>query len=447
MLKTEAAGSPRPFSYTTGKSPSPNDSDVYGVVAQLSEDTIRCSAAFTGLLAFRPHEVSEDRWGELVQAHDDLRRWQRTSLDLLAASVTGDAAPTFAASLLDHLPNYLGWGHHSSLPYANLRPPLFFRTDQAENGKILEVQCPGSLWGVHEILRDFYIGRHERSALRIPSLSAAFTRQLRCLLGERPVVHHLLDNASHPAGERYFIQRARASASYFGFDPDVRPRDCNLVRSHDFVSLLSENFASDRLRKVHAGNCVYDLPPIALFDQKLLVALPFWDLTREHFDNRVRALFPYTTVLTPEGVRLETGHWLSVEQFCKLPRRQRAYFLKYAGSDVSRNWGSRAVFHLGKLSREACHGYLLRALERFHTGERWIIQIAQPSESEVTYFSRSGRIIMTRAHSKHSTFFGPAGPLAVLMMAESFYKVHGSTDTITSVGALSASLVGAEARS
>jgi hypothetical protein len=172
---------------------------------------------------------------------------------------------------------------------------------------------------------------------------------------------------------------------------------------------------------------------VALFDQKLLLALPFWDETREYFPDAVRDLFPYTTVLAMDGLRLESGDRVSLEQFSDLPRRQRSYFLKYAGTDVARNWGSRAVFHLGKLSRAACEAQLRAAVERYAAGERWILQRERSSEEEVSYVTRDGEVATTIGHSKHSTFYGPRGPLGVLVMYEQFYKVHGSAETITTV--------------
>ena len=41
----------------------------------------------------------------------------------------------------------------------------------------------------------------------------------------------------------------------------------------------------------------------------------------------------------------------------------------------------------------------------------------------------------TAAHSKESVFYGPFGPLGVLVMYERFYKVHGSNDTVATVAA------------
>jgi hypothetical protein len=311
---------------------------------------------------------------------------------------------------------------------------VFYRTDQAANGRVLEVQCPGSLSGVHEIVHAYYADAGIGHAGKSEPLSARFVESLRTHLGAAPVVHHLLDNSSHPAGELFFIQRVRPAAAYFGFDKDVRPQDCNFVRSHDFFGLLTENFAAERLEKLAQGVSVYDLPPVAFFDQKLLLAFPYWDETRDHFDASIRGLFPYTTIVSPDGMRLEDGGWITLEQFSARSRSKRSYVLKYAGADVARNWGSRAVFRLSNLSGDECLAYLRGAVERHGSGERWILQAECSSDEHVSFISRRGEIERTSARSKHSVLFGPCGAMGLMVMYERFYKVHMSPETIVAVG-------------
>jgi hypothetical protein len=408
---------------------------IYEHALQLSEDVTRSPAAFTGLIAARPYSLTPREIAQAHQRYEGIASWQQRCAQLFAASVRGEYAPDLAKSLLDHLPDSAGWAHHRSLPLESIRPPVFFRTDQSCAGKILEVQCPGSLWGVHELLTDLYSTMGEPHAFAA-RMSGRFIAALTGHLGRRPSIHHLLDNSSHPAGERFFIQRNRAVIPYFGYDPGLRARDCNFVRAHDFFSLLNENYASYRLQRLRDGDSVYDLPPIALFDQKFVLALPFWRLTRGEFTDSVRQLFPFTTVLEPEGLELEDGSRLTVEEFAALPRRRRSYYLKYAGSDVGRNWGSQAVFSLSKLSRQACAAQLHNVLGNFERGERWIVQRDCESRESVEYVTRSGELQHLEAHSKHSVFCGPGGPIGYLNMYEQFYKVHGSDDTITTIGVL-----------
>jgi hypothetical protein len=406
---------------------------IYARIIEISQQVTGGPAAFSGLVATEPVQLSTTAWNETVKRNGLLRAWQQTCLDLFAASVAKDFSPAVASAVLDHLPAHVGWDHHLRLPLSKIHTPVFFRTDQAADGTVLEVQCPGSLWGVHEILREFYAESGFESAASATSLSSGFLKSIQRRLAEPPVIHHLLDNSSHPAGERFFIQRARCGARYFGFD-NVRPQECNFVRSHDFPTLLVENFAAERIHRLVEGSSVYDLPPIALFDQKLLLSFPFADETRDYFSDEMREMFPHTSVLTDRGLRLPSGEWVTVKQFADLPRSARSYFLKYAGSDVSRNWGSRAVFHLGKMSGATCEATLKKALELFDRGERWIIQKETGRREDISFYSRERQVVMSSGtHSKHSVFYGPDGPLGMLNMFEQFYKVHGSTETITAI--------------
>jgi hypothetical protein len=407
--------------------------DPYARIDAISEEVSRSSATFSGLLASEPRVICPDAWAALENKHDLIRSWQQTSLRLLAASIREDIPRTIASALLDHLPQHFGWGHHARLDWQPVSPPVFFRTDQAADGTVLEVQCPGSLSGVHEIVHAYYSDAGFDCARKNEPLSALFAEALRSHLGRRPVVHHLLDNSSHPAGERFFIQRVRPHAAYFGFDKDVRPQDCNFVRAHDFFGLLTENFAAERLRRSADGTCVYDLPPVALFDQKLLLAFPFWDETRGYFSDAIRNLFPYTAIVAPGGLRLETGDWVTLEQFAALARGKRRYFLKYAGADVARNWGSRAVFRLGTETSEACLARLRAVVGQYETGERWIVQRECSSDEDVSFMTREGEIQTISARSKHSAFYGPTGMLAAAAMFETFFKVHMSAQTIVTV--------------
>lgn len=405
----------------------------YTAIREISEEATRSCAAFTGLATPAPYRIPTKEWKSIDARNAALRAWHASSLRLLEASIRGDSHPALAVSLLDHLPPHVGWNHHRNLQLAKINTPVFFRTDQTADGVIFEVQCPGSLWGVHELLREFYETWGDDGARSTPSLAAEFAGALQRRLGCRPVIHHLLDNSSHPAGERFFIQRARRHASYFGYD-EVRPNDCNFVRGHDFFALLVENFAARRLQRLTDGTLLYDLPPVVLFDQKLLLTLPFDPETRGEYSDAVRRLFPYTALLRPSGIVLEDGNRVTIEQFAALPRAQRAFFLKYAGSDVSRNWGSQSVFHLAKLGRAACESALRDAAARFEAGERWLLQRACESRETVSYITRAGAVETTSAHSKHSVFYGPDGALASLIMFEDFYKVHGSNETVTTIG-------------
>ena len=64
---------------------------------------------------------------------------------------------------------------------------------------------------------------------------------------------------------------------------------------------------------------------------------------------------------------------------------------------------------------------------------REIYAAACTQSREVDYLERDLTIARLKVHPKYSCFYGPSGLLGVLNMYETFYKVHGSTETIMTV--------------
>lgn len=386
---------------------------------------------FRQLMAVRPRRLDRQAYDLHLERHGRVLEFFDTTLRLFVEALAeGDRE--LLRVLLNDTPASLGWAYHRSLDAAHFSMPVFFRTDETPLGKIVELQCPGSLWGEYQLVLDSYddlgIADGERH-----SLAHRFGRSLSALLGATPLAHHLLDNASIPDGMRYFIARTRPLVRYYGIDAGLEALDCNFIRSHSFFGLLAENFAKQRLELCHRGRLRYDLPPIVLFDQKAAMALPFWRQTRQFYSDDVRALFPHTSLVTPNGVELRDGSVASVREFSLRPRSGRRYYLKYAGSDVSINWGSRAVFNLAKLGREACERRLQSAADDFRRNRVWILQQAVGAKSRIEYVTREGDVRESLWQEKLSSFYGPDALLGVMSMHRPFYKVHGNRDTVVSI--------------
>ena len=251
---------------------------------------------------------------------------------------------------------------------------------------------------------------------------------MRGYLEEPPLVHHLADNASRPHGMRYFIQRTREQGvKYFSYDRDVTAADCNFVRSHDFITLPHHNFFAERMERCEQGMVNFDLSPSALFDGKLILSWPFWSRTRVHYDAQIRALFPYTNVVRPDGFELADGRRITSDDFCRMPRSKRDYYLKYAGTDIALNWGSKSVFLGSTLSNAQCRALMDTIVKDYQRGRHWILQEARHQSEQVTALSRDGESFDTKAHSKFSGFYGPDGLMGILVMQKPSHKVHGST--------------------
>ncbi len=389
----------------------------------------RYATGFTQLLSVKPYCLPSAA-RRLYEARLPLiRAFQRSALAIFRAALARAMPPAVLHWLLNETPASLGLAYHRRLEDRHFTLPVFFRTDEVRPGRIAEIQCPGSMWG--ELQLAFEYAARLGYCAGAASPAEQFVAQLRSLLPQAPVVHHLLDNASAPAGLRYFMEKTRPGIRYWSIDPGVRVSDCNFIRSHSFYGLCAENEFQARLAHVGCG-VTYDLPPHVLFDQKAALVLPFWSLTRDYFPDGIRGLFPFTTPLLPTGIELPDGACVAIEDFAGWPRSRRSYYAKYAGANVARNWGSKAVYRLSNMSSDACLDFLRGCLSGYERGEIWLLQREECQDDEIVYLTRDGRFHTGRLRAKFSGFYGPAGCLGVLAMHRRHNKVHGQEDTIIS---------------
>ncbi len=400
--------------------------EIYASLDAILSNTTDTRVGFTQLTSPAPYFVDRSFVDGYAERHDVIREFMSIALEIFDAALVGEADPFILNILLNEVPSSLGVDFHRWLQTPHKQLPAFFRTDEASPGRIIEIQCPGSLWGDHELLSDYFSGGSE-------SLSALFSAMLYDHLGNQPVVHHLLDNASIPHTMRYFIQKTRPVVMYFGIDPEIRPDDCRFIRSHSFFGLMAENWAKDRLHRCVSGEVKYDLPPMVLFDQKVVLALPFLAETRNLFPDRVRDALVYTQLLRPEGVLLEDGSWMGLKELAAVPRGQRRFFLKYGGCDVSLNWGSQAVTNLDHMGRARVLATLEDKLEGFDAGHIWLLQRTETMKETVNWVTRKSEQVTKELHAKFSGFYGPSGFLGACVQHRDFFKVHGGTNTVFNI--------------
>jgi hypothetical protein len=403
--------------------------DTYEWADSLINSSPRYATGFTQLLATEPYRVSPDVRRLYESRLPLIRSSQKTALEIFRAALKDEMHPAVLRWLINETPDCLGICYHRTLEDRHFTLPVFFRTDEVTPGRIIEIQCPGSAWGELQVAFEYaaqmgYLGREESPADR-------FAAQLTDFLKAPPLVEHLLDNASAPPGMRYFIEKTRPRVRYWSIDRGVRGTDCNFIRSHAFFSICSDKDFLPRLAKVGNG-VTYDLPPHVLFDNKALLVLPFWSMTREWFSDEIRNLFPFTTPLLPSGIELPDGRRISIEEFSRFPQSRRSYYLKYAGSSLALNWGSRAVYRLSNLGSGACLAFLRQCLSEYERGEIWLLQREECQEDEIEYLARDGSVHTQRLRAKFSGYYGPDGCLGVLVMHRRHFKVHGQEETVLS---------------
>jgi hypothetical protein len=405
----------------------------------LDEDIERRTKAaigFTNLIAKQPYAMDEQTWAAFESRYATIKRFYEITQDVFVASLQGEADPAIADTVLAEQPPCRGKEYHLKLTARHLRLPVFFRTDEAGPGTIVEVQSPGSGWEMAEQIRDLYLafpsdfGVATRS---LDSLASRVAQSLRRYLGDRPIIHHLLNNSSRPHGVRYFIQRCRDEGlRYFSWDA-VHWNECNFVRAHEFYDLRYNGFFDQWMEACEEGRLQFDHPPTLFYDSKVTMAWPFWSKTRQYYPDDIRRLFPYTDIITPEGFHLADGSWVSPHAYSATTKKNRAYYFKFGSSDPTLNWGSRAVYYTGSLSGIACQKTFDRILADHQLGRRWIVQEARTYPESITAVDRDGKEVTVDGYTKLSAFYSPDGLVAILAFQERSRKVHGSPQTALSI--------------
>ena len=410
---------------------------------------LRSNVGFTQSVAAKPLVVSS---GENIQRKNVIiRKFQNDCLHLLKSALAGNDKEILKW-LINDTPDSMGETYLRKLPDAFWKPPVFFRTDESATGKIFEIQCPGSSWGELELLYNFY--KKTNVEIHINQPAQAFTDQLIKYLNldkeKSPLVYYLTDNASIPVGVRYFISQTRMTTppiKYWGIDkyPSVEITDENgksakqlkaidsdFIRTHYYLELFGECDFNRRVFIDKRENC-YDLPPMSLFDQKAILVLPFWDRTKQYFSQDIRNILVYTTPLIDDNIRLESGEIMAIDEFAALPQSQRKYYLKYAGTDGSINWGSRSVTSIEKIGKDKLAELLKEKVFDYKNNNRpWILQAESKGEKEtVQYYNEDGTVsIAENQNIKYSYFYGPYGSLGGIISYRKNNLVHGQPDTI-----------------
>lgn len=379
-----------------------------------------------------PRAITSDAWQKYCERLQTIHCFLQIVLDIFLDATKGSRTPALRHLLLGDIESGCQIALHEKLPNELWHIPRFFRTDESASGKILEIQAPGSGWGDLQLLRDVYCDQSNTPVLTAFQPSQCVAQQIRAITGkDNPSVLHLLDNASNPASMRYLIATSQPPLRYWGYEPTVEIANCDFIRSHSFAGLISENLFWTRIKGAQTGAVHFDLPPLAVFDQKMPLCLPFFDATRDRFGDDVRELFPYSYPLSSNGFRDFDGKWVSIDDFCDRPPARRRYFLKYAGCDTTINWGSRGVFRLNKAGIKS---QLRNAAIDAMRGKHWLIQVEESEKEDVSYCDTfTSAPASARLTSKYSCFYGPTDLIGIKLMFRQHFKVHGQPETISGI--------------
>jgi hypothetical protein len=395
------------------------DLTIYDEMSSILNRASGSAVGFMELIACAPYFLPPGRPDGIQHT---IREYQRVLVETWLSDAWPDdlRAPVWAAPVPREA--------FTDVPHEYLMP-AFFRTDESPTGEIYEIQCPGGWWGITHALQTVlgYSGG---------SLSRAFAEELRHLFPAGTRILHLFDTAGLPHESMYFAHAVRAAderVRYRGIDGGIMPADCNFIRSHSYPSLVAEDLFRLRIRQIGGNGIRFDHPPLPIFDQKLPMCLPFHPETAPLFTDAHRQLFPYSALVLKGKIRLESGDIIGVDEFIRLSPEDRRFFLKYAGTDSTRNYGSRAVHRLADLSPDQLARLFGEVARDAARGEPWMIQREVRHQDDITFLSRDGARRTATLTGRISSFYGPTRPLGKLFLASPETAVHGSQSTVLSL--------------
>ena len=404
-------------------------SDVYNFLGAELQASFAACDNFDELVASSITELPDAEFELRRTRHGSIERFFRTTKRIFERCVSGGYSDDLRRLILHDSHSFVPAGLYELLPAEAWTTPLFYRTDESKSGRVFELQCPGSGWGDLPLLSALYRQLSPHKYLNTFAPEAAVASDIATVCGaENPVVLHLLDNASNPASMKYLMSRTQPPLFYCGFSREAANAKAQFVRSHSVFGLISENLFRTRLQRCARQELWFDCPPLVIFDQKMMLCLPFLEETMAEFDDSIREILVYSYPVTGAGFRDVDGHWVTIEAFLARRPSERRYFLKYAGSDTNRNWGSRGVHRLNNNKAESI---LKSAVADAQQGLPWLIQPEISEKETVRFYSRAiDEVASSSITAKYSTFYGPSGMVGLRTMHRNHHNVHGQRDTV-----------------
>lgn len=282
------------------------------------------------------------------------------------------------------------------------------------------------MWGEYLLLLAIS-NNHEIGLFLDPFVKMLFRSQ------SDPKVHHLLDNASRPTLMKYFIQKIRQKYQipFVGYD-NLTSSEANFIRTHSFAGLAGQNFFRKMINNEMKEPTEFDYPPTPIFDQKFPLALPFHKKTKHFFPNSVRdVILPSYLIDQDLSFCDQNENKVFLSTLLSKPRSTRDFYLKYAGQDTNRNWGSMRVRSLASMSKAAFEKLSKEILNDLSHGDPWIIQESASNKVSVPDFQNKEESV--DEYIKYSSFFSNAGVIGRVAHTRKFYLVHGQEDSTMSI--------------
>lgn len=403
-------------------------------IDKLFKNEMDDGAKFSMTTSLCPQIIPEVEAQGFIDRYALIEKFWNISQTLFKQSLVDPSLKEIRELILNEVNAEFALEYHKKIYEKEVNPPLFFRTDEGVPGKITEIQSPGSGWGTLQVLQTSipYMQKFADFPIRgfnKKTVAESLSEIILELTHNNPLVFYQIDESSVMLDTNYFISATRKyGLKYLGHDHEVSLKNANFIRTHAFMEEVTNSTFYDFLKKYNNEELIFDIFPSILFFQKISLMFPFWNKTKHLYTDEIRQIFPFTSQVT-ENLTLENGNQLSIENFSKLEPHRRGYYLKYAGANGVINWGSKAVYHLGKTDWKKCKVLLQNASDGYKNKHYWILQKDHHRKEEVE--AVVDNVLESKdEYGKWSGFYGPKGFMGGYVMYRGFYKVHGQDDTV-----------------
>lgn len=218
----------------------------------------------------------------------------------------------------------------------------------------------------------------------------------------------------------------------------ISPRQFYLSYLHALVHNYTSLRKIDKLISSYSKRKLEIIPaPNLLHEAKIIMALAYNPKYEELFGQE-KDIFAATYAIE-KGVRIEwKGKKISLDDVVEIPAGKRSFILKYAGLDMERNFGARAVTRLRGLTRSETKKLLSQAINEFETkGEPWIIQEdISVNRNDIVYYNgkedalrQTDMYTLYRPHFLYDNKADIIRCLGALTFMKNFYKVHAQENS------------------
>ncbi len=247
-------------------------------------------------------------------------------------------------------------------------PVRFFRADVMGDGRIAELQCPGSGWAYTQILEECY---------GIPAANSSIVKAYRDFSNGQTLSWWLHD-VNHIRSVRHLVkmcQKAGVLINLAETEPDRDSKNVSvMIKRPPLPELITTDSGRRLCARWLADEVHLDLLPTMVPETKYLMALLYHPKTHHLYTDEERGICPPTYFVDAWDTKIVNNNRVWIIE--KAIERHRPLILKYGGAIRHLRGGCHAVYNLGirNMKHAERRKFVDIAIADYQRGEAWIVQ-------------------------------------------------------------------------